>query len=259
MRARSLTSLLLALALGCAATTNEDRAPEAPAAPRESAPASETDAAAPAGSAPALVSVRPGVNDRYFEHGAVDKWTDVLERERREVIAERDDIVAALELRPGMVVADIGAGTGAFMAALSAELGESGKLYAVDIVPSFLAHLRERAAAEGLTNVEIVEATPTASTLPAGSVDLLFICDVYHHFEYPSVYLRDLYAALRPDGRMIIVEFDKVPGKTSERMMAHVRQDKPTLLAEVGAEGFVLEREIDSVELDENYMLVFRK
>src|SRR5690606_33807369 len=129
-----------------------------------------------AAQADALVSVRPGINDRYFEPDAIETWTQTLEQERREVIAARDPIVAALELQPGMIVADIGSGTGAFLAPLSAGIGETGKLYAVDIVPSFLAHLRERAASEQLTNVEVVEATPTDVQLPADSVDLMFLC-----------------------------------------------------------------------------------
>jgi protein-L-isoaspartate O-methyltransferase len=246
----------LVMPSGCATSTSDSRAPEHPAGDHENRadPSSEAEPARADG----LVSVRPGVNDRYYDDGAIETWTDRLERERREVIAARDEIVAALELRPGMAVADIGAGTGAFMAAISAELGD-GTLYAVDIVPQFLAHLEQRAGAEGLTNVVVVHASDTETTLPAASVDLLFICDVYHHFEYPSVYLRSLYETLKPEGRMVIVEFDKVPGKTSEAMLKHVRQDKATLLAEVRAEGFVLEREITSIALDENYMLVFRK
>ncbi|PRP90744.1 Ubiquinone/menaquinone biosynthesis C-methyltransferase UbiE [Enhygromyxa salina] len=212
-----------------------------------------------ASASPERRSVRPGVNDRYFEDGAVERWTDTLERERREVIALRDPIVAALELEPGMVVADIGAGTGAFMSALSAGVGETGTVYAVDIVPAFLDHLRARAETEGLTKVEVVEATPTAVGLADASVDLMFMCDVYHHIEYPSVYVRSLYEALRPEGRLIIVEFDRIPGETSAKMMKHVRQDQATLVAEVTAEGFVLEREIEDVPFDENYMLVFRK
>jgi predicted methyltransferase len=251
----SLVTGAFALVLGCTRA-----APEQLGVPGEIGPAIEVIAGdANTDAESELVSVRPHINDRYMEPGAVEKWTDKLERERREVIAERDAIVAALELTPGMIVADIGAGTGAFLQALSVDLGDEGKLYAVDIAPQFLTHLRERAAREQLANVEVVEGSPTATNLPESSVDLLFICDVYHHLEYPSVYLRSLYRALRPGGRMVIVEFDKVPGKTSKAMMEHVRQDKPTLLAEVTAEGFVLEREIDTLKLDENYMLVFRK
>jgi ubiquinone/menaquinone biosynthesis C-methylase UbiE len=156
-------------------------------------------------------------------------------------------------------VADIGAGTGAFLQALSVELGDTGKLYAIDIAPQFLDHLRARAGEQGLGNVEVIEGSPTATNLPDASVDLLFLCDVYHHLEYPAVYLRSLHRTLRPDGRMVIIDFEKIPGKTSAAMMKHVRQDKATLLVEVTAEGFVLERELDTVDLDENYMLVFRK
>ncbi|MCA9696816.1 MAG: methyltransferase domain-containing protein, partial [Myxococcales bacterium] len=148
---------------------------------------------------------------------------------------------------------------GAFLEPLALAVGPEGKLYAVDIVPSFLEHLRRRADEAGLGNVEVVAAGERDVMLPADSVDLLFVCDVYHHLEYPAAYLRTLHRALRADGRLVIVEFDKVPGKTTPGMMKHVRQDRATLLQEVGAEGFVLEREVDSVVLDENYMLVFRK
>lgn len=262
MRTRS-SCLALALLLGCASTTVAPPRPDVGAAPSELdlAVAPEPSAEPSAATEPddALVSVRPHINDPYLQADAVATWTAKLEGERREVIAEREAIVAALELEPGMVVADIGAGTGAFLQALSVELGEHGKLYAVDIMPQFVEHLRARTREQGLQNVEVIEGSETATNLPPASVDLLFLCDVYHHIEYPSVYLRSLHRTLRPDGRMIIIDFEKIPGKTSAAMMKHVRQDKPTLLAEVTAEGFVLEREIEDVPLDENYMLVFRK
>ena len=263
----------LALVLGCATATPASPEPVGAASEGAASEAAASRTAAPEAAGPPaaqvdkanasdeseLVSVRPGVNDQYMIPDAAETWTDRLERERREVIAERDDIVAALELAPGMTVADIGAGTGAFMQALSVELGDSGTLYEVDIIPQFLAHLRERAAADALANVVVVEASATATNLPDDSVDLIFLCDVYHHLEHPAVYLRSLDRALRPGGRMVIVEFAKIPGKTTAAMMKHVRQDKATLLAEVTAEGFVLEREIDSVDLEENYMLEFRQ
>ena len=204
-------------------------------------------------------SVRPGVNDKYYADDAAKTWTEKLEGERREVIANREAIVAALDLQPGMAIADVGAGTGAFLEPLSRAIGSEGTLYAVDIAPPFLEHLRARSEAAGLTNVRVVEADERSVNLAAGSVDLLFMCDVYHHLEYPETYLRSLRETLGPDGRLVIVEFAKIPGVTSERMMKHVRQDKPTLLAEVTGEGFVLEREVESVPLEENYMLVFSR
>jgi tRNA A58 N-methylase Trm61 len=239
--------LTLVLLLGCSER------------PRTSGPTSSPLAAEAEAGSGALVSVHPGINERYYEDDAVAVWTDTLERERREVIAERDEIVAALELTPGITVADIGAGTGAFLAALSVGVGDAGTLIAVDIVPEFVAHLRSRAGAEGLTNVVFTLASATNVGLEAQSVDLLFLCDVYHHIEYPAVYLPTLHHALRPGGRLVIVEFDRIPGVTSERMMKHVRQDQATLVAEVTAAGFVFDHEIEQVPLDENYMLVFRK
>ena len=74
-------------------------------------------------------------------------------------------------------------------------------MYAVDIVPAFLEHLRTREA-EGLRNVEVVDGSPTAVMLPDESIDLMFMCDVYHHIEYPSVFARSLHRALRADGRL---------------------------------------------------------
>ena len=247
---RHVATMLVAAAILACARPQQD---PSSVAPREHA--SEPESAA---SEPALVSVRPGVNDRYFQPDAVEFFTEILEGEQREVIALRDEIVAALELSPGMIVADVGAGTGVFLAPLSAGVGADGKLYAVEIVPTFLEHLRGRIAMEGLRNVEVVGGTPTEINLPDASIDLMFMCDVYHHIEYPSVYARSLLRALRADGRLIVVEFERIPGKTSAPMLKHIRQDKATLIAELSAEGFVLEREITDVPLRENYMLVFK-
>lgn len=245
-----LVCLTLLLPLGCHTNTMSASSPAAVDADAGPEPEPEVDG---------LVSVHPGINDRYYEDDAVKTWTDTLELERREVIAERDEIVAALELTAGLTVADIGAGTGAFLAALSRGIGDTGTLVAVELVPEFAAHLQARAESDGLSNVVVLLATATDVGLEADSVDLMFMCDVYHHIEFPSVYLPTLYRALRPGGQLVIVEFDRIPGKTSARMMKHVRQDQATLVAEVTAAGFVFDHEIEHVPLDENYMLVFRK
>ncbi len=206
------------------------------------------------------VSVRPGINDRYFAPDGLAVAIDQLETEQREVTAQREPIVAALGLREGLVVADVGAGTGLFLVPLSRALGPSGKLYAVDIVPSFLAHLRERVASEALTNVEVVTATASDPGLASASVDLLFLCDAYHHIEYPSEVLAHLLVALRPGGKLVVVDFDRIPGKTSVGMLKHVRADQATFTREITAAGFVFERELgpaEGIELETNYMLVF--
>jgi SAM-dependent methyltransferase len=232
--------------------------PTVASTPHEPAPASEPAPKLEPG--PELVSVRPGINDRYYGAQGLAHAIEQLETERREVKILRDPIVAALELREGMVVADLGAGTGLFLAPISRALGPTGKLYAIDIVPAFLAHLRERVASEALTNVEVVEATPTDPSLAPASVDLIFACDVYHHVEYPAEVLPRLRAALRPGGKLVLVDFHRIPGQTSKGMIKHVRADQATFTREIEAVGFVFERELgeaEGLEFEENYMLVF--
>ena len=201
-------------------------------------------------------SVRPGVNDRYFEDGALDLWVDRFEREKREVVAFRAQIIGVLGLEAGMAVADVGAGTGLYTSGLAAAVGPEGKVYATDIVPAFLERLRERVSSEQLGNVEVVEADPLDPRLPAAGIDLVFMCDVYHHVEYPGPYMRALAATLRPGGRLVLVDFERIEGVTSPRMLKHVRASKETVTEEVTAAGFSL---IDEPELglEENYVLRF--
>lgn len=260
IRARLLALALCVASLACMSS----EATRVPASPRH-APALEPAAARevePATATAAGASVRPGINDDYYAAKGLDKARKQLESERREVVEKRDAIVAALGLAPGMDVVDFGSGTGLFVTAISERIGPSGKLYAVDIVPSFLDHLRELVRTSALANVEIVAADERDPKLARGSVDLVFLCDVYHHIEYPSEVLPKLHAALRPGGRLIMIDFRRIPGETSEGMMKHVRADQQTFTAEIEAEGFVLVREIGEAEglaWDENYMLVFER
>jgi SAM-dependent methyltransferase len=205
-------------------------------------------------------SVRPGVNESYLSSELdVERFTRIFEGESREVFASRDAIVAELRLAPGMAVADVGAGTGAFLAPLARGVGETGRLYAVDISPRFLLHLRRRAADEGWSQVEVVEGSERSAELAPGSVDRVFACDTYHHFEYPGSMLASLYRALRPGGQLVIVDFDRVPGVSREWVLEHVRAGRPQVLREIEAAGFVLEAEPAVEGLKENYLLRFRR
>jgi ubiquinone/menaquinone biosynthesis C-methylase UbiE len=258
-RAR-LLALALALASLACMRSEATRVPANLRSGPTLAPASREPAATDTASV-AGESVRPGINDPYFERG-IDKSIAQLESEKREVVEKRDAIVAALGLAPGMHVADFGSGTGLFVAPISRALGPSGKLYAIDIVPSFLARLRELVTADSLTNVEVVAADAHEPGLAPGSVDLVFMCDVYHHVEYPSEVLPKLRAALRVGGRLIVIDFRRVPGETSAAMMKHVRADQQTFTAELEAAGFVFVRELGQAEglaWEENYMLVFER
>ncbi len=246
-RARRLAALLALLA-GCAAPAAQAPSTRTATAP----PPSRPEAASPQGEA----SVRPGVNDKYYEDGAAQEWRTVFEGESREVASRRDEIVAALDLRPGLVVADVGTGTGLFVEPLARAIEPDGRLLAVDIVPGFLELVRARVAEWGLNNVELHQAQPRDVGLTPASVDLAFMCNVYHHVEYPQSFMRSVATALKPDARLVLVDFERIPGKTSPRMIKHVRADKATVIAEVEAAGFVLEEEIEL--LRENYVLRFR-
>ena len=126
------------------------------------------------------LSVRPGVNDKYREDG-FDSWLDRFEVESREIYTERNRLVKDVGIRPGMVVADIGSGTGFYVMLFAKEAAPGGKVFAVDIIPEFLERIRQRAEREKLTNVETSLCDEDTINLPPASIDLAFICDTYHH------------------------------------------------------------------------------
>jgi ubiquinone/menaquinone biosynthesis C-methylase UbiE len=156
-------------------------------------------------------------------------------------------------------VADIGAGTGLFLPAFNREVSSDGRVYAVEISPRFLEHLRERAKREDLSRVEVVEALEDSVALPAASVDLAFVCDTYHHFEYPQSTLHSLYTAIRPGGSLVILDFERIPGESRDWVLEHVRAGKDTFRREIESAGFRFEREVTVEGLKENYVLRFRR
>jgi SAM-dependent methyltransferase len=204
-------------------------------------------------------SVRPGVNDKYLTPDLdVEEWTKRFETESRELYRARQNIVDALALSSGMAIADVGAGTGLFVGPFARAVGAQGVVYAVDISPRFVEHLKQRVEHEGLEAVRVVQSNARSVELPADSVDVAFVCDVYHHFEYPKAMLASLRAALRPGGALVVVDFERIPGTTRDWVVEHVRAGKPEFIEEMERAGFELEREISVEGLSENYMLRFR-
>lgn len=203
-------------------------------------------------------SVRPGINKEYLNPDLkVGIWIERFEREGREIYDHREAILKAARIRRGASVADIGAGTGLFTPLFAGAVGPQGKVYAVDIVPEFLNLIEKRAAAAGLSQVQTVLCTERSVELPPNSIDVAFICDVYHHFEYPQNSLRSIHRALRRDGELVMVEFRRVPGQSSEWILDHVRAGQEVFTAEIEAAGFEQVEEINL--LKDNYMLRFRK
>jgi ubiquinone/menaquinone biosynthesis C-methylase UbiE/intracellular sulfur oxidation DsrE/DsrF family protein len=202
-------------------------------------------------------SVRPGINDP-FQKPNVKMFEGMFEGESREVFAKRKEIVAAVGLKPGMAVADVGAGTGLFTRLFAAEVGPAGKVYAVDIAEKFLAHVAKTAEAAGLKNVTTVLCKPHSAELPATSVDVAFICDTYHHFEFPSKTMASIHSALKPGGRVVLVDFKRIKGQSSDFVMNHVRAGQEEVESEVRAAGFRKAAEVKDL-LKENYLIVLEK
>lgn len=201
-------------------------------------------------------SVRPGINQNY-ENPEFDQWVSVFESPNREVYALQEKIVEATGIKKGMQVADIGSGTGFFSRSFARKVEAGGKVYAVDISSEFVDKSLKIASAAGLNNIFGIVNSPTDSMLPVDVIDVAFICDTYHHFEYPESMLASIHRALRPDGRVIIIDYRKKPGFSSDWVMQHVRADKEQVIQELEKEGFKFIGE--ETFLMQNYFLEFRK
>lgn len=205
-----------------------------------------------------------GINDGFLDPSMdPEEYLQRFEVESREVFACRHQIIEALQLKPCLTIADIGAGTGLFMKALSNAVGQDGRVIAVEISPNFVKHLRNRARSEELKNVEVIFCSDRHSHLPENSVDVLFLCDVYHHFEYPQPTLKSLIEALREEGRLVLVEFHQQPSNVSpqrqEWLKGHVRAPQEVFRGEIEAAGFVFVDEVPIEGFQENYLLRFKK
>ena len=166
-----------------------------------------------------------------------------LERPERESEEAPSRAVEALELRPGMVVADIGAGSGYYTVRMASKVGPTGKVFATDIQVGMLSLLMRRVNSEGINNVVPVQGAVDDPRLAAASIDLALMVDVYHELAAPQVFVRKLRDALKPDGRLVLIEFRKedprVPIQEAHKMsVEQVRQ-------ELGADGYAIDKVID--------------
>jgi ubiquinone/menaquinone biosynthesis C-methylase UbiE len=202
-------------------------------------------------------SVMPGINTNFLDPNLdADAFVKRFETESREVFAKRSAIARACGLREGMAVADVGAGTGLFVDYFALDVKKSGRVYAVELSEVFAERLQKRIVSRNQSQVEVVRCTERDVSLPEGSVDTVFTCDTYHHFEYPKATLASIYRALRPGGTFVIVDFERIPGKTREWLLNHVRCGKQQVIREVTDAGFVLMEEV-ALGLEENYFLRF--
>jgi predicted methyltransferase len=198
----------------------------------------------------------PAIN-RPYQDPDYQQWVDRFERPGREVFDYRMQILAAAGVSAGMTVADVGAGTGLFTRLFARAVEPGGKVYAVDISEDFIHNLLRTASEQGLTHVEGIVNSQTSAGLPAESVDLVFISDTYHHFEQPIAMMRSAFKALRPGGRLIVVDFERIAGRSSPWILDHVRAGKETFTREIESVGFRCLGEVPMMR--DNYLLRFEK
>ncbi|WP_373652502.1 methyltransferase domain-containing protein [Schlesneria sp. DSM 10557] len=202
-------------------------------------------------------SVKPGINDT-FRNPKPEEFVERFEIESREVFQQRENILEACQIKPGQTVADIGAGTGLFTRMFSDAVGDEGRVIAVDIAQEFLDHVKLTSHQRGQKNVETQLCTPESTELPDDSIDVAFICDTYHHFEFPLKTMASLRRALKPGGRVIVIDFRRIPGKTKDWTLNHVRAGQEVFESEIVESGFLKTREVNDF-LVENYFVEFTK
>ncbi len=197
-----------------------------------------------------------GSHDVGGHHGAfanADAWSQVFDDPARDEWQRPDAVLHGLELEPTMIVADVGAGTGYFAVRL-ARVVPRGEVIATDLEPDMVRFLNERARREQLSNLRAIQATPAASGLAPNSVDRILIVHVWHHLAGRGEYARGLAAALRPGGRLFIVDFSP----TGQRgPPANMRVQPEAVVAALGAAG--LSARVSPVVLPDQYIVEARR
>ena len=208
---------------------------------------------------PANVASPDGIGKRYMgrEIAGVMGWQGAawLEREEREKEERTDVLIKALDLKPGMVVADIGAGTGYLSRRMAKAVAANGKVLAVDVQPEMVRMLKRLAQQKGLSNIVPSLGIETDVKLPAASVDLAIMVDVYHELAYPFEVMESIIRALKPGGQVVFIEYraedPNVPIKALHKMSeAQVRR-------EAEEHPLIWDRTVAS--LPWQHMVVFRK
>lgn len=185
----------------------------------------------------------------------VEHWSRVFDDPARDAWQKPDEVVAALELAAGEAVADIGAGTGYFEKRLSTAVGPSGAVFAVEVEPNLVAHLRERAEREGTTNVVPVLASTDEPRLAPRSVDAVLFADAYHHVDGRRGYLERLKRALRSGARVVVIEWKAGKQPVGPKEEDH-KLARDQVVREMTQAGFTLVAE--PAVLPHQYVLVFR-
>jgi SAM-dependent methyltransferase len=177
-----------------------------------------------------------------------------LERKTRQAEENVALAIARLPLSPASVVADIGAGTGYYVFRIAPKVPQ-GKVFAVEVQPEFIAALKSRQQELGLANIQVVQGTSRSPNLPEASLDLVMMVDVYHELEYPQEMLQAIHRALKPAGKLLLLEYraedPAIPVKELHKMRA------AQVHKELGANGFKLYKQEDFLPIQ--HFLLYEK
>ena len=183
-----------------------------------------------------------------------DDWITTLEAPERVSGLKIPEVVAAMKLRPGDLVADLGAGSGLFVVPLSSAVGAKGKVLAVEIDRNFFPHIQQKAKAAGVTNVQTVAGEATDPKLPE-PVDVALLHDVLHHIENPAAYTKGLAKYLKPTARIVIVDYLVKQGPHRDDPSLQVGKDEAAKV--LAAIGF---KPVDDVPLfPDKYYVIYRR
>ncbi len=199
---------------------------------------------------PQQTQMPPRTQDRPLERRIASQ-----ERPQRDALLKPDEVVKALQLKDGEMVADIGAGTGYFTRRFARAVAPDGKIYAVDIAADVIDYQKERAQKENLNNIVFIVSKADDPLLPKGSVDLAFFCDVVHHLENRVNYYRTLIADIKPGGQMAIIDYR--PASPHAPHPPHELVPREQAISEAEQAGFKYVKEFTF--LPDYYFLLFAK
>ena len=183
----------------------------------------------------------------------------VFEAAQRDEWQQPDRVVKALPIeRRDMVLADIGAGSGYFTFRFIPHVGARGRVYAIDVEVAMISAISQKMMSVRPGALAPILARPDDPYLPAGGIDLVFICDTYHHFEFPLATMRSIHKALKPRGQVVLIDFHRIKGVSSEWAMSHVRAGQEVFVQEIVDAGFKQVEEKKDM-LKESYFLRFER
>lgn len=191
--------------------------------------------------------------DTHAHHGhsfaRAEEWAPKFDDPARDAWQKPDAVIAAMALTPAMTVADVGAGTGYFAVRLARAVPQ-GQVIATDLEPDMVRYLAERAQRETIPNLRAAQATAMTSGLAPASVDAILVVDVWHHLADRACYASDLVAALRPGGRIFVVDFTAAADRGPPAAM---RLAPDQIIADLASAG--LDAKLSPTTLPDQYII----